>query len=307
MNRGLGGWLRVTTIAVVGIGALTSTPLATSAEPRAAPSKATPLTRATVDQPRPFGYVVGDLVTQRVSLRTSDSDFQPELPEAQRLNIWFERRTPRIELGPDGYRWLVVDYQIINAPQVLIRVTLPQWALQSERGNAKLTIPAWTISIAPLTPRSAFAAQGFGELRPDRAAPVVTTSSSQRQALIWSIGFLVVVLLWLVWQKWRNWREAMNQPFARALSEIDHRGEASPQSWQALHRAFDRTAGRVMQIETLPALFQRAPHLQPLRTEIENFFVQSSARFFGAGVTHESLSVRVLCGKLLRLEKRNAR
>ena len=38
-----------------------------------------------------------------------------------------------------------------------------------------------------------------------------------------------------------------------------------PEAWRALHRAFDQTAGRVVQTATLPALFERVPQLQSLR------------------------------------------
>jgi mxaA protein len=97
----------------------------------------------------------------------------------------------------------------------------------------------------------------------------------------------------------------LNQPFARALREMRRMDETTPEAWQALHRAFDRTAGRVTQTETLPTLFQRAPQLQPLRREIERFFAQSSERFFGAGLSNEPLSVRALCGELRRIEKQH--
>src|SRR5262245_2350134 len=74
---------------------------------------------ACVEQPRPFGHVLGDVITQRVRLDVANADFTPaELPSAQRLNVWFDRRKPRIETAADGTRWLTVDYQIINTPQV---------------------------------------------------------------------------------------------------------------------------------------------------------------------------------------------
>lgn len=261
---------------------------------------------ATVLQPRPFGYVVGDLVTQRVLLQSAGSDFEPAaLPDAQHLNVWLERRASRIESTSDGRRWLVVDYQVINAPQSLTTVNLPAWEIESKTDAAKLTIPAWPISVAALTPQSAFATGGLGELRPDRAAPVIPTAPIRRQALIWSIACAIALAAWLAWLQWRNWRDALNRPFARALREIRRMDEAAPQAWQALHHAFDQTAGRVTQTETLPALFQRAPHLQPLRTEIERFFAQSSERFFGAGLPLNLVSVRVLCSELRRIEKRH--
>jgi mxaA protein len=72
-----------------------------------------------------------------------------------------------------------------------------------------------------------------------------------------------------------------------------------------LHRAFDATAGRVVQRESLAALFQRAPHLLPRRAQIESFYVASSERFFGAGRPAQTLSIRELCRDLRRLEKRH--
>ena len=124
---------------------------------------------ATVEQPRPFGYVVGDLLTQRVLLPTRDFD-PATLPPIQRVNIWFERRAPRIEVASDQRRWLVVDYQVINAPQTLTSVQLPAWELDA--GGPRLKIPAAPISIAPLISN---AVSGV-ELRPDREVSTIDTT-----------------------------------------------------------------------------------------------------------------------------------
>jgi mxaA protein len=261
-----------------------------------------------VEQPRPFGHVIGDVVTQRVLLHADGREFEPaELPGQQRLGAWFERRAARVESSPDGRRWLVVNYQIINAPQTLTNVSLPAWELRSASGERSLFIEAWPLSVAPLTPRTALESGGLTELRPDRAAPVIATAPMRRQAWFWSIAFGVTLIAWLAWAVWRNWRASSHQPFARALREIRRVDENSPQAWQALHRAFDATAVRVVQAETLSLLFHRAPHLQPLRTMIERFFAQSAERFFGAGLAAEPISVRALCSDLRRIEKRRER
>ena len=82
--------------------------------------------------------------------------------------------------------------------------------------------------------------------------------------------------------------------------------DTAPEAWRALHRAFDRTAGRSVQIDTLPLLFTTAPHLEPLRSRIHEFFDQSSARFFGGAEPEHPLSVSTLCRDLRRIEKRCA-
>jgi mxaA protein len=254
---------------------------------------------AVVEQPRPFGYVVGDVVTQRVLLEIGGHEFAPAaLPKAERVNIWLERRAARIEPRPDGHRWLALDYQLINAPQSLTTVILPAFDLRGAPDGATLAIAAWPISVNALT------SGGSVELRPYRPAPAIATAPIRRQIAIWSSAFLVVLAAWLGWLAWRNWRAAAAQPFARALREMRRLDGTAPEAWRALHRAFDQTAGRVVQTATLPALFERAPQLQPLRPEIEQFFAQSRTLFFGGGLPADRMSARPLCAQLRRIEKR---
>ena len=60
------------------------------AEPPAATSSAA---NAIVQQPRTFGYFLGDVVTQRVLLELDGKRFEPEaLPRVERVGVWFERR-----------------------------------------------------------------------------------------------------------------------------------------------------------------------------------------------------------------------
>lgn len=279
------------------------------ATPSPAAGEAAPVqVEAAVEQPRPFGYAIGDLLTQRVLLSAGERDFEPAaLPGLERIGVWFERRPARVESSADGRRWMVVEYQVINAPQALRTVTLPAWNIASAAGATVLRIGEWPISMAPLTPRAAFAVGGLDELRPDHAAPTVATEPIRRQIAIWSFAFALTLVAWLAWWLQRNWRASATQPFARALREMQRIDETAPEAWQALHRAFDRTAGRVVQIATLPELFRRAPQLEALRPRIELFYLQSRERFFGAGLPADPLPLRTLCSDLRRIEKRHER
>lgn len=274
--------------------------LALSAEDPALPE-------ATVQQPRAFGYVLGDIITQRVLLEIDGKRFEPKMPATQRLGIWLERRAARIESADDGRRWLLIDYQLITSPRILTTINVPPLLLVAAQGDAKLLVPTWSISISPLTPHSVFDATGLGELRPDRQAALIATAPMRRQLWLWLIALAATLAAWLAWAKWRNWLAEMNQPFARAWHEIQQLDATSPQAWQTLHRAFDRTAGRVMHIESLSLLFDRAPHLQPLRPQIEEFFTASSERFFGSGTPSATVSIRSLCESLRRMERQHER
>jgi mxaA protein len=83
--------------------------------------------------------------------------------------------------------------------------------------------------------------------------------------------------------------------------------ESSPQAWHAVHRAFDGTAGRVVQPGAIAMLFERAPQLEPQRPAIEQFFAQSAERFFAVNpaTVRSTMSLRALCLALRRIEKRH--
>ena len=297
------------------------------AEPGSVPERgsarvAERLTSAVVEQPRPFGYVVGDLLTQRVLLEGDGRGVEvAQLPTPGRVGIWFERRSTRVERRNDGRRWLAVEYQVINAPPSLRTIRLPAWDLKTKAPTPTLRIAEWPISVGPLTRARtdavpAESSSSGGEesatptqlrLRPDRAAPRVPTASLRESLTLWVGALAVTLIVWAAWFLWRNHIDAASLPFARALREIRHSDDGAPEAWQTLHRAFDQTAGRVVQPQSLPALFSTAPHLEPLRAPIETFFAQSSERFFGGGAPAQSISTHALCRDLRRLEKRAAR
>jgi mxaA protein len=266
------------------------------------------LPEADVQQPRAFGYTLGDVITQRVLLASKTKPFElAKLPATQRVGMWLERRASRVESAADGERWLIVEYQVINAPRILTTITVPPLLLESPQPDTKLLVPEWSVSVSPLTPPTAFDSAGLGKLRPDRKGALIETAPIKRQVWIWLVAMAATAAAWIGWTLWRNRLAALNQPFARAWYEMRQLDEASPHAWQALHRAFDRTAGRVMHTDALPLLFDRAPHLQPLRARIEEFFAASSERFFGAGTQTTRVSVRSLCAELQRVERQHER
>lgn len=266
------------------------------------------LPEAEVQQPRAFGYMLGDVITQRVLLASKTKPFElAKMPAAQRVGMWLERRASRVESAADGARWLIVEYQVINAPRILTTITVPPLLLESPQPDAKLLVPEWSVSVSPLTPSTAFDSAGLGKLRPDRQAALIETAPIKRQVWIWLVAVAATAAAWIGWTLWRNRLAALNQPFARAWYEMRRLDEASPHAWQTLHRAFDRTAGRVMHTDALPLLFEQAPYLQPLRARIEEFFAASSERFFGAGAQTAGVSVRSLCAELQRVERQHER
>ena len=264
---------------------------------------------ALVEQPRPFGHVVGDILTQRVLL-TADRPPAPDgLPGAQRLSSWIERRPARVERAADGRRWLVVDYQVVNAPRSLTTVRIPAWRLGGDAAQPALLVPAWPVEVSPITARAAPGASGW-QLRPDRPPPTIATGPLRLRLLLASAALAGCLAAWAGWLAWRHWRDATTLPFASALRALAREHDGNPSAWRALHEAFDRTAGEVLRVSTLPRLFERAPQLEPLRDRIESFYAQSAARFFGDARTAPAASAAsplALCRDLCRVERRSTR
>ena len=264
---------------------------------------------AVVEQPRAFGHVIGDVLTQRVRLAADAPPAPASLPGPQRLSAWIERRSARVERTADGQSWLVVDYQLVNAPQSPVTVRIPAWRLAGDATRPALLVPAWPVGVSPITVR-ATPGTGDWQLRPDRPAPTIATGPLRQRLLLASAALAAWLATWAGWLAWRHWRDAMTLPFASASRALDRVDDGHPSAWRALHEAFDRTAGEVLRVSTLPRLFERTPQFVPLRDRIEAFYAQSAARFFGDAQARpgaDAASPRALCRDLRRIERRSGR
>jgi mxaA protein len=260
---------------------------------------------AVVRQPRPFGYTVGDIALQEVLLARDGRGFQPaSLPPPARVNAWLERRAARVRSGEDGARWLLVEYQVVNAPRALATIAVPGWELAGAAGAPALRVAPAVLGVGPLAPPPR---EGEAlSLRPDRPAPAIDTGAIQRRLVLWLAALAACLAAWLGYAGWSGWHARTHLPFTRALRQVRARGSDPAAAHRALHQAFDRTAGQIVHAGSLDALFRRAPWLQPLRPPIERFYAQSAELFFGTGLPGEALSPQALCRDLSRLERRHA-
>ncbi len=260
---------------------------------------------ATVEQPRSFGHVLGDVLVQRVLLaRDGHSVEATALPAADRVNLYLDRRAARIEQDERDRRWLVIEYQVVNAPRALTAVSVPALSVATAAGP--LQVAAWPISVGPLTPAATFDQGALQPLRPDRPVTPQATDVLERQLKGTLAALAGLLLAWGAWWAWRNARESHRLPFARAWRQLRRTDPASAEAWRVLHHALNATAGRVVHGRTLPALLAGAPHLQPLAPRLEAFYRHSEQRFFAAaaGMPPADLSLRDLAFALREAERR---
>ncbi len=292
----------------VWIMALSACAVAQVVAPDAAPVRPAQLSEhvAVVEEPRAFGYVLGDLLVQRIELQIDGRTFAPDsMPPLEKSGNWLTRREVHVESRGDGRHWLRIVYQLINAPQQLMTISLPGLRLTGMGHSGVLTVPQWPVSIAPLTPRKVFHQGALQALRPDRIVPAPDPAAPLHRLQYWSAALAAVMLVWLLFEGARLLRHDQQRPFAEAARRIRLHGEDSPAAWLAMHQAFDRVAGRSVQLQNLEVLFATAGYLQPQRAAIARFYNASNARFF-AGADPQPIGLRELCARLRQIERRQS-
>ena len=271
------------------------------------PAVVVPL-RSPVDNPRPYGYLVGDTLVQRVQLTV---DGQPvelsELPRKDRFGVWISRRASRIERDPDGSRWLAMEYQIINASKDVDVISLPKLKLRTTTPEVFIEVADWPITVGAITASLVRNQGGLLPLQPDRPAPTIATAPIRHQLKRALFGLAATLTLWLGWWRWREWQAAERLPFGRARRQLAFVDAQSDEAWRLLHQAFDASAGRAIQPGTLAQLFRARPEFEAARGVIERFYAESAARFFGGQPAADGLSLPALCAELRAIERAHER
>src|SRR5581483_8984760 len=198
---------RMTAVALfcVGVSASQAQPVqnttASVSEPPRPSESAVSSVTATVIQPRPTGYFLGDVVTQRVLLEAGGQSYTPvSLPPPGKVNGWLERRRAAVDIDAASRRWLSIDYQFLNAPKAVTAATLPAWQLMVKNNGTNsliaLKIPATSLNVAPLSPPGSPEQVGTRDLRPDHAPPNIATAPILHTMAISITGLVVTLVAW---------------------------------------------------------------------------------------------------------------
>lgn len=264
-------------------------------------------------QPRPYGYVVGDLLTQRFTLQVAPPyRLDPaSLPRQGRVGVWFERRAVALQepLAPGGALQLDVTYQVVNAPTEVQTLTLPAAALRfsGPAGAVEEALPEWPVTVSPITPETVLARAGLDTLQPDRPPPLADPRPLERRLAV-SLAGAGAIGGWLLLRLLGSPLLASGRrPFAVACRELRRQArhrEAPEAALRSLHRAFDRTAGHTVFGDQLDAFFARHPAFAAAEQDIRRFYAASRARFFGGGeAAPADIDLRRLAARCRRIER----
>jgi len=245
-----------------------------------------------VNEPRAFGYSVGDVLSRSVTIRVPKALRLDEasLPSIGRRGTALELRRVQWqrhgESGADRYE-LRLDYQLFLAPREVRMLEMPPLMLRFEGPPRaqEVRIDAWPVVAAPLGPIDASPRHGLGELRPDRAPPLIDTRAARwRLGAYAAVAALALGYLSWVYLAWPWWLQR-HRPFGRAWHEL--RGlsaRSSPDEARAairrLHEALNRTAGQVLFEHGIDRFVAAQPRFAPLQGELATFFRRSREAFF---------------------------
>lgn len=281
-----GSWL------VAALAAVSLLPAAAPPGAVAAPSSSITVS---VQQPRAFGYVIGDELAQRISLQappgfTLDSK---SLPRAGRRGLWLELAPPHLTSdrvgGATRYR-LTLDYQVINVPDHVRTIELPELDLifTGPGGQLTATLDEWPITISAITPTYILARAGLPQTQPDARPLMPDTARYRALTLLWAAAIAALIGGIAVQRRGIPWLRRDARPFAGAAHDIAKLSRLPPdqvtyrRGLQRLHRAFDAAAGHAIFGDHLAPLLAAHPELLGLRTDIEEFYAASQREFFGA-------------------------
>ncbi len=251
-----------------------------------------------VKTPRPYGYVIGDVIEHEVSL-VLDPGFELDrasVPEPGRVTRWLSLN----EASHEGERrngasrhTIRLRFQVVNAAQSVTPAGTPPLSLRivGPENDFPVIVPAWAFTISPMLPPGERPAGQLPDLRP--ALPPGPIPTDMRLVRATALGALALGLAALVGGRYvaeRTGRRARRH-FDRAYRRIQNRmrGPASSGAYLdaliEMHTAFNATAGHAVFEHDLPRFFVEHPRFEPLRAPIAALFTESGTVFYGDGPT----------------------
>ncbi|WAC26227.1 nonribosomal peptide synthetase MxaA [Ancylobacter sp. SL191] len=300
--------------------------------------------------PRPFGYLIGDTIRHTVEIAL-DAPFTLEpasLPQPRPVDYWLDLRA--VDLRDEGmsdgvqrYR-LELTYQSFYAALEPKRLEIPGFTLYARDGERRVpvAVPPWSFLMSPLREIVSTEQGAVMTLRPDIAPRPIPTTGTIRGLIGGGVAALAGLLL-IAWQMgWGTFGQRRGRPFARAARQVRaamdprrdrshslatrgpvlpdtpassstslHSSSSYEAALQALHRAFDMTAGQGVFAEDLPGFFAGHAAFRVAEAEIRRLFEASRRAFFGGDVLDAQRifppsELAALAGRLRAIERGSA-
>jgi mxaA protein len=249
--------------------------------------------RVEADEPRAFGYQIGDTVQRRVTVHADpgwalDESTLPR-PGARGGALELRRVASAAHAQGGGRRHEIeLQYQLFVSPTTVRTLEIPPFRLRfnGPQRSEEVRVDAWPITVAPLVPVEVSPRRGLGDLRPDHPPPLIDERALRLRLAACAAAALVLLGALALIQFGPPWRAARNRPFGRAWRQL----RALPKSldaaqWRAacktVHDALNRSAGEVLFESGLRRFVAARPAFGALHDDLARFLRLSRGGFFG--------------------------
>ena len=254
--------------------------------------------------PRPFGYVVGDTVKRSLTIDVKSGQTLDEksLPKPGRINAWLDLRAIGIDKSSlaTGPRYRIdLTYQLPNSPTEVKVVELPAHKFNFIGSGKTIDVAAneWPITLAPITPEEVLARDGLEAMRPD-IAPMGLDTGAMRLRLTALVLILAAIMFYWAYRYFGIPFIAKTQrPFTRAYRDLQ-RGKQSMRpvgnAIERIHKALNETAGRSLFLENIDEFLKSRNATVNLSAQTREFFRLSRAEFFAGSAADSNASFKWL-------------
>ncbi|MFN5745123.1 MAG: hypothetical protein ACK443_03425 [Methylococcaceae bacterium] len=274
--------------------------------------------RVEVDSERNFGYVMGDVVRQTLTVTTSADEMldTTALPGPGPVNDWLDIRDIHWDSqpGPTGQiHHIYLQYQIFKGLSGPEQVIIPGLTLHFGGASPRDTTgPDWPIALLPIIPVTLSSEEV--ELRPPMLAEPMPTDAHWRRLWLWLMA-TTTIGLYAGSHYWRGLRRT--RPLLQARRDISRLLQAPltrerlSSAVRTLHAGLDQSHGGTLFGGQVGLFCSKKPSFTELEAELEAFFSLSNQLFFASDssaldLTASAKSLVMLAKRLAAAERRAA-
>src|SRR4051812_38863879 len=169
--------------------------------------------RVEASGPRAFGYQIGDTVQRHVTVHAGagwalDEHSLPQ-PGAHGGALELRQVAATSHSEGEGRRHeLDLQYQVFVSPNAVRTFEIPPLRLRftGPQRSEEVRVDAWPVTVAPLVPVDVSPRHGLGELRPDRAPPLINEHTLRLRLGAFAAAALLLLATLAVIQFGPPWR-----------------------------------------------------------------------------------------------------
>jgi mxaA protein len=268
-----------------------------------------PVSYFNVETPRPFGYVNGDEIPQRIVIETrSGITLQTGgLPAKGQISRWLNLN--QVTVKQSGRRYQIdLLYQVFYAPLEVKSLTLPGFTVQFSQGEKSIgkNIPAWTFTLSPLRELVVRQTEQGEYMRPDSPPPLLAnTQALYSLAISLTVAVLIATYLGYLYGCFPGM--SRRTVFKRALRKLAGLSKTDmEQALTLVHHALNTLNGQPLFSNRLSQFYLSNPQYLKVSSQLTWFFNFSNRYFFSVGmivVAQDLQQLKDFCERCRKIER----